>query len=94
MGKAVGGGGRGLISGCTTEFAKAGRPKLRWLDCTENGLKSTGVKNGGSKLKTDPYGLSLWRRHWLHCKDRVPKEEGEEEEEEEEKKKMRRRRRR
>jgi hypothetical protein len=30
---------------------KAGRPKLRWLDCTKNGLKSTGVKRWRKKAE-------------------------------------------
>jgi hypothetical protein len=30
---------------------KAGRPKLRWLDCTENDLKSTAVKRWRKKAE-------------------------------------------
>jgi hypothetical protein len=30
---------------------KAGRPKLRWLDCIENGLKSKGVKRWMKKTE-------------------------------------------
>jgi hypothetical protein len=35
---------------------KAGRPKLRWLDCTENDLKWTGVKRWRKKAE----GRSVW----------------------------------
>jgi hypothetical protein len=28
-------------------------------------------RDGGRKQKTDLYGLSFWRRHWLNCKDRT-----------------------
>jgi hypothetical protein len=39
---------------------KAGRPKLRWLDCIENDVKSMCVsRDGGRKQKIDPYGLSF-----------------------------------
>jgi hypothetical protein len=38
---------------------KAGRPKLRWLDCIENDLKSMVSRDGGRKQKTDLYVLSL-----------------------------------
>jgi hypothetical protein len=30
---------------------KAGKPKLRWLDCTEKDLKSTGVKRWRKKAE-------------------------------------------
>jgi hypothetical protein len=30
---------------------KAGRPKLRWLDCIENGLKSMSVKRWRKKAE-------------------------------------------
>jgi hypothetical protein len=30
---------------------KAGRPKLKWLDCIENGLKFMGVKRGRNKAE-------------------------------------------
>jgi hypothetical protein len=30
---------------------EAGRPKLRWLDCSENDLKSTGVKSWRKKAE-------------------------------------------
>jgi hypothetical protein len=36
--------------------AKAGRPKLRWLDCTENGMKLVGVKTWRKKAE----GIFLW----------------------------------
>jgi hypothetical protein len=35
---------------------KAGRPKLRWLDCTENDLKSMGAKRWRKKAE----GRSAW----------------------------------
>jgi hypothetical protein len=35
---------------------KAGRPKLRWLDCIENDLKSKGVKRWRKKAE----GRSVW----------------------------------
>jgi hypothetical protein len=41
---------------------KAGRPKLRGLDCTENDLISIDVKRWGKKAEdrqTDPYGLQF-----------------------------------
>jgi hypothetical protein len=51
---------------------KAGIPKLRWLHCTENDLKSMGVKRW--KKKAD--GRSVWviilKGQWLNCKDSVP----------------------
>jgi hypothetical protein len=45
------------------------------------------LEDGGRKQKTDPYGLSFWKRHWLNSKDEEEEEEeeeGEKEEEEEE----------
>jgi len=36
--------------------AKAGRPKLRWLDCTENDMKSVGVKKWRKKAE----GIFVW----------------------------------
>jgi len=42
-----------------TTHGQAGRPKLRWLDCRENDLKSTGVKRWRKKLQDRLYGLSL-----------------------------------
>jgi hypothetical protein len=30
------------------------------------------VKDGGRKQKISLHGLSLWRRHWLNCKDFIP----------------------
>jgi hypothetical protein len=38
---------------------KTGRPKLRWLDCIENDLKSMVSRDGGRKQKTDLYVLSF-----------------------------------
>jgi hypothetical protein len=38
---------------------KAGRPKLKWLDCTENNTKSVGVKRWGRRQKTELHGLSF-----------------------------------
>lgn len=42
-----------------TTHDQAGRPKLRWSDCTENDLKSTGVKGWRKKLQDRLYGLSF-----------------------------------
>jgi len=36
--------------------AKAGRPKLRWLDCTKNGMKSVGVK----RWRKEAEGIFVW----------------------------------
>jgi len=36
--------------------AKAGRPKLRWLDCAENCMKSVGIKKWRKKAE----GIFLW----------------------------------
>jgi hypothetical protein len=36
---------------------KAGRPKLRWLDCIENDLKSMVVKRWKMKAEDRCYGL-------------------------------------
>jgi hypothetical protein len=33
-----------IFLGKPDERRKAGRPELRWLDCTENDMKSVGVK--------------------------------------------------
>jgi hypothetical protein len=55
-----------------TTHNQAGRPKLRWSDCTENDLKSTGVKGWRKKLQDRLYGLSFWECHSLNCKDHVP----------------------
>jgi hypothetical protein len=35
---------------------KSARPKQRWLDCTDNDLKSMGVKRWGKKAE----GRSVW----------------------------------
>jgi hypothetical protein len=32
-------------------MGKAGRPKLRWVDCTGNDLKSMGVERWGKKAE-------------------------------------------
>jgi hypothetical protein len=32
-----------------------------------------GVERWRKKETTDPFGLSFGRRHWLNCKDRMPK---------------------
>jgi hypothetical protein len=37
---------------------KAGRPKLRWLDCIENDLKSMGVKRWREKAED----ICMWYR--------------------------------
>lgn len=37
---------------------KSGRPRLRWLDCIENDLKSMSIKRWGKKSE-DVYGLSF-----------------------------------
>jgi hypothetical protein len=55
------------MSGDTTVFLekpqekkrKAGRSKLRWLDCTENGLKSMGVERPRKKSEDGLHGLSF-----------------------------------
>ena len=39
-----------------TTYGQAGRPKLRWTDCTENDLKPTGIKRWRKKHKTDYTG--------------------------------------
>jgi hypothetical protein len=44
--------------------SKAGRPKLKWLDCIENDLKCMCVKRWRKKAE-DRSG----RRYWLNCKD-------------------------
>jgi hypothetical protein len=38
---------------------KAGRQKLRWLDCIENGLKSMGVKRWKKKADDSSVELSF-----------------------------------
>jgi hypothetical protein len=50
---------------------KAERPKLRWLDCIANNLKSMVSRDGGIKEKTESCGLSFLRRQWLNCKERM-----------------------
>jgi len=47
-----------------TRWKDKRRPNFRWLDCGTiwNRWES---RDGGSKQKTDLYGLSFWRRHWL-----------------------------
>ena len=51
------------------ERRKEGRPKLRWLDCTENDLESMRVKRWRKKAE-DRSGLTFWRRQvnilWCH----------------------------
>ena len=47
---------------------KVGRPELMWMYCTENGLKSMGVKKWGKTAED----RSAWAVHWLNCKDRMP----------------------
>jgi len=38
---------------------KAGRPKLKWVNCLENDAKSIGVKGWRKKAEADLYGLSF-----------------------------------
>jgi len=51
---------------------KAGRPKLRWLDCTDKVWIRWASRYEGRKKKTDLYGLWIWRRRWLNYKGRTP----------------------
>jgi hypothetical protein len=45
-----------VIQGKPDGKRKVGRPKLRWLDCFENDLKSTGVKSWRKKAED----TSVW----------------------------------
>jgi hypothetical protein len=38
---------------------KLGRPKLKWLDCIEDNLKTLGVRGGEKRRKTVKIGLSF-----------------------------------
>jgi hypothetical protein len=38
---------------------KAGRPKLRWLDCTETDVKSKGVKRWRKKAEGKPIWATI-----------------------------------
>jgi hypothetical protein len=53
------------------ERRNAGRPKIRWLDCIGNDLKSMGVKMKEAEDRS--VWLSFCRRYWLNYKDRKPK---------------------
>jgi hypothetical protein len=45
-----------VFQGKSDTRAKAGRPKLRWLDCTENGMKLVVVKRWRKKAE----GIFVW----------------------------------
>jgi len=38
---------------------KAGKPKLRWLDCTDKDLKSVGVKEVEEEIRRQLHGPSF-----------------------------------
>jgi len=56
---------------------KAGKPKLRWLDCPENVRNRWASGDGKRKQKASLYRLSCRSRRWINFKDHmsVKKEE-------------------
>jgi hypothetical protein len=50
---------------------KAGRPKLRWLECTDNDLKSVGVKIQRKKAKHIPAWATILKEALLNYMDHM-----------------------
>jgi hypothetical protein len=56
---------------------KAGSPKLRWLDCIDIDLKSTGVKRWRKKTEDITLWVIILKEALLKYKDRKPEKKKE-----------------